>query len=441
MDPLNNDNIIAEITPAGRGGVSAIRISGQDAKELVSSFLSLNLKKERYAYYISHELDEFVVIYYKAPKSYTGEHVCEIFCHANPALVDDIINLFITKSRFKLRVAEPGEFTKRAYLNGKMDLVQAESVIDVINASSAVMAKQKNRLLKGEFSENIKNIKAELLDLASLCETHMDFAEDDPGIFDYKIAEQKVLGIEKNICGLIDSSILVKDVSDAIRVVITGKPNVGKSSIFNKLVEYERAIVHHTPGTTRDYIEEDFIFGGVEVCFVDTAGIRIDPESEIEKEGIRRVLEIISTASIIIEVSDDGFFTHDKDNVLRVRNKIDLLSFSVTEKEDSVFYVSALNGDGVKDLKKAALKMIKQKNKMDTQNTHRFSINTRQINHLSELKVSIHNLKEGLIGNEPVDIVSFLLRQTIGVINNVLGEGSVNEDILNSVFSKFCIGK
>ncbi len=442
MDPLNNDNIIAEITPAGRGGVSAIRISGPNIKEAASSFFGLDLKKERHAYYVSHEIDEFVVIYYKAPKSYTGEDVCEVFCHANPALVDDIINSFIIKSPFKLRMAEPGEFTKRAYLNGKMDLVQAESVIDVINASSAAMAKQKNRLLKGEFSENIKNIKAALLDLASLCEAHIDFAEDDPGIFDYSTAKQKVSEIDKNICSFIDSCTLVKNVSDAVRVVITGKPNVGKSSIFNKLVEYERAIVHHAPGTTRDYIEEDFIFNGIEVCFVDTAGIRTDPGSEVEKEGIRRVLEIISTASIIVEVSDDSCFTHDGDNTIRVHNKIDLFSgSSIAKKEEGVFYVSALNGEGVKELKKAVLKMVKQKSKMDIQNMHRFSVNTRQISYLSELKMSIHNLSKGFLDNEPIDAISFLLRQAIGVINKVLGDGPVNEDILNSVFSKFCIGK
>ena len=441
MDLLNSDNIIAEMTPTGRGGVSAIRISGPDSNFIVSSFFDKNIKKERYAYYFSHEVDDFVVLYYKAPKSYTGEDVCEIFCHANPALVDSVINLFISKNKNKLRLAKPGEFTKKAYLNGKIDLVQAEAVVDIINASSADMAKQKTRMLKGLFSQKIKTIKDQLVDMASVCETHIDFSEDDPGIFDYESNLKKIKDIRESVVRFIDSCALIKDVSDSVRVVITGNPNVGKSSLFNKFVEYERAIVHHSPGTTRDYIEEYFVLDGIEVCFVDTAGLRKDPESEIEQEGIRRVLDIINSASIIIEISDNGLFSHTDSNVIKVQNKIDLLPLSNLNKQKGVFYVSIKTGEGLDELRQYVFSLINQNYKMSIHSTSAFSVNTRQISYLTNLKESIQKLEKGLFDNEPLDVVSFLLRENIAIVNGVLGEGVVSEDILNSVFSKFCIGK
>ncbi len=439
MDLLSKDNIIAEITPVGRGGVSAIRISGPNAKSITSSFLGKDINKERHAYYVQHEIDDLVVVYYKAPDSYTGEDVCELFCHGNPALVDDLINSMIKNSGYQVRTACNGEFTKRAYLNGKIDLVQAEAVVDIINASSVSMIAQKRRLLKGELSQKLNEIKDGLLELASLYEANIDFSDDDLGLFDEGVVKHRLAGLERISQDLLSSAVLVNDVSDTLKIVIVGLPNVGKSSLFNRLVEYERSIVHHLPGTTRDYIEEDIIVDGTEVSFVDTAGFRELTDSDVEKEGIRRINDLLKTASIVIEVSDDGNFSIDLQNVVRVLNKADLVNDVKVKK--GVCLVSAKTGLGIIELKKIIFDMIRQKNKMNSQKEGAFTINSRQIKYLNDINKSIQNIKNGLANKEPLDLMSFLLRESLFVLNNVLGSESVNEDILNDLFSRFCIGK
>ncbi len=438
MDPLKKDNIIAEITPAGRAGVSAIRVSGPDSKHIVSNFFSTELSKERHMYYVRSTIDDVMLVYYRSPESYTGEDCCEIFCHGNPAVVDHIIKSMI-QSHPLLRMATNGEFTKRAYLNGRIDLLQAEAVLDIINSSNVSMAKQKGRILKGELSTRLLSIKKTLIELSSICEADIDFSDEGLNVFDPIKVKSSLDGIEQDINSILSSASLVKDVSDTIRVLIVGRPNVGKSSLFNKLIEYERAIVHHTPGTTRDYIEEDIIVDGVEVTFIDTAGVREEVTCDIEKEGIKKVSDIKNTATMIIEVSDDDVFVEKAPLVIKVRNKIDI--YDVKRKEKDVHYISTLLGEGIRELKKEVFDLISQKNKIDTQKTNIFSINTRQINYLNEIKMSIHSLQNGLSEKVSADIFSFMLRDSISVINKMLGEEDVGEKVLDELFSRFCIGK
>jgi tRNA modification GTPase len=438
MDPLKKDNIIAEITPAGRAGVSAIRVSGPDSKHIVSDFFGAKLCKERHMYYVKSTIDDVMLVYYKSPESYTGEDSCEIFCHGNPSVVDHIIKSML-KSHPLLRMATNGEFTKRAYLNGRMDLIQAEAVLDIINSSNVNMAKQKGRILKGELSDRLLSIKKILVELSSICEADIDFSDEGLNVFDPRKAKSILDGVERDINSIINSASLVKDVSDTMRVVIVGRPNVGKSSLFNKLIEYERAIVHHTPGTTRDYIEEDIVVDGVEVTFIDTAGLREDVTSDIEKEGIKKVSDIKNTATIIIEVSDDDVFVEKSFVVLKVRNKIDIHNVKKLDKD--VHYVSTFTGEGIVKLKENIFSLISQNIKTDSQRSNVFSVNTRQINYLNNIKMSIQTLQNGLSDQISADIFSFMLRDSISVINKMLGEEDISEKVLDELFSKFCIGK
>ena len=439
MELVFSDNIVAEMTPPGRSAVSGIRISGPNSKNIIEAVLGLKIDKPRHSYYAKHEIDELVVVYYRAPNSYTGQDTCEIFCHGNPSVVHSIIEKILTVKGFNTRLATQGEFTKRAYLNGKMDLMQAEAVIDLINSSTKKAAELRNKTLKGILSEKVNSIKDRLLELAVKAELEIDFEEDKAGIFEHQKSADIINNITKEIDELLNSFKTIERLSGDIKVLITGKANVGKSSLFNKILEYERSIVHHLPGTTRDYIEAEIVLGDFEVTFIDTAGLRDDYDSDIEKKGAQKIKDLITEAFLIVEVYSDDNYTDNKDKTLIVRNKVDVLVPS--KKTKSVVFTSAHSGEGIRELKKEIENRIKDHIKTTDERDSVFLFNKRQLALLHTLKQRLSELYASVIRNENIDMISFMLRDNIKIIDELTGKEHVSEEVLNELFSRFCIGK
>jgi tRNA modification GTPase len=418
--------IIAEITPAGKGAVSGLRISGKETKKILEDFFDLKVKKNRHAYFIKNKIDEVVIIFYKSPNSYTGEDVAEIFCHANPLIVNELINELLKFNN--VSIAEPGEFTKRAFLNGKMDLIQAESVLDLINANSKSILSYKKKVLTGYFSDKIKEIRKTLMGIAVKAELEIDF-EEEGFVFDIKEAQKEIKNILKYLDDLISSFYLIEKLSKDIKVAIVGEPNVGKSSIFNKLINKERSIIDEKPGTTRDYIEEQIVSDKMNLILIDTAGIR-NAITKVEKEGIKRTNEILKNVDFIIEVTDrdDYFFEHP--NSLKVRNKIDL-GYS---KQKGVLYVSAFEDIGILELKEKLFNKInKNLDKLNNRSDF-FMVTKRQESLIIKLRESLSDYE-----NLKVDSFSFILKKSIDIIDELLG--SKEKEVLDELFSNFCIGK
>jgi len=439
MELFFSDNIIAEMTPHGRAAVSGLRISGPDVKSIIEKSLNINLKKPRYAYHINHELDDLVVVYYKAPYSYTGQDVCEIFCHGNPTVVNAITDLLIGFKGFKIRTANPGEFTKIAYLNGKMDLMQAESVVDLINSSTKKAAELRGKTLRGDLSNNIVAIKKRLLDLAVRSELEIDFDEDRAGVFNYEAGLKELIALKDITDGLLRSFKNIEKLSGDIKVLITGKANVGKSSLFNKILEYERSIVHHLPGTTRDYIEAELMLGDVEIVLIDTAGLRDGYDSDVEEMGAKKIHDLTKEAFIIIEVSTDDNCVSNLGKTIVVRNKMDLVKPKIKQK--NIIYTCAYTGEGIKELKLELEKRIKDHIKIADDRDDIFLFNKRQVLLISKLSDSLESTIVAIKKESNVDIISFLITNCIHVVDELLGKDHITDEVLDELFSRFCIGK
>jgi len=436
------DNIVAEITPAGRAAVSGIRVSGKDSKQIIENIFNITIDGEREtrkARFVDHDLDDVVVIYYQAPHSYTGEDVCEIFCHGNPSVVNNIINAVLAVKNYRIRLASPGEYTKRAYLNGKMDLLQAEAVVDVINSSSNTALKYRSRMLKGGLSGILSEVKQDILDIATHLELEIDFEEEDYR-FDHSSSIKMVDRSLDKIKGLIDSCSRFEFLSKEIKVVIVGKANAGKSSLFNRVIEHERSIVHHLPGTTRDYIDAEVFVDGLNITFVDTAGFRDGASSEVEKQGLKKIDELINDAALIVEISENDDYVFDsKKNAIKVRNKIDV---TLPKKRDKgVFYVSALTGEGVGGLKKGVAAFLKKDLEFVDERQDFYLLTKRQKGAITVLSKEIHELHNAISSKQPIDAVSFVARRCILIIDELMGKVQATDEVLDVLFSRFCIGK
>lgn len=432
-------NIVAEITPSGRGAVSGIRISGPDARVIVETLFNIQLNKERFSYYIKHKIDELILCYYKTPASYTGEDVCEFFCHGNPVIVNSVIEELLSIKTYPVRVAKPGEFTKRAYLNGKIDLLQAEAVLDVINSSTQKALELNSKTLNGALSSIAQDIKRSLVEIAILTELEIDFQEETPSFFNH----ETVLPIVEEICLKLDRILSsfrsVSKLSGLIRILIIGRANVGKSSLFNSILEYERSIVHHLPGTTRDYIEAELFFGSFQALLTDTAGLRNEYDCDVEQKGAKRVRELLDTATLLIEVSDTDCFSSDPKKSIFVRNKADL--DPIEKKVEGVFYTSAKSGDGVLELKKEIENKLGKILNIDDKRGDAFLLNKRQEQALLELKNIVTMLKRELELKNNIDIISFVNKEAITAMDKFTGAVTATDNILDELFSRFCIGK
>lgn len=437
------DTITAIATPLGTGGVGVIRISGEKAFQIIEKIFSnpkFEPRKFNHGWILDNgkRIDEVIVLPFFAPNSYTGENVVEIQCHGGVNVVKNILNLVLENGA---RMAERGEFTKRAFLNKRMDLSQAESVADIIHSKTSDFAKVSMKNLSGVLKEKIDGIRNDIFEVLSKITAGIDFPEDvkEPE-YDYLIErfENIISQIDVVLSGAKTSNIFRQGVS----VAIVGKPNVGKSSLFNALLSLDRAIVTDIAGTTRDVLRETLDLG-IPVTLIDTAGIRENEEvSKVEKIGIEYSKQSLDEADLVLFVYDasQGLDDEDKEvlellkdkNYILIANKSDLKEID----ENDAVRISALKGDGVKELKESLTKKVCD---IEPENLE-FVTNNRQQVCLSRARTSIEQALLAAQLRELQDLISIDVKSAILALDELTGE-LITDDILNNIFDHFCIGK
>lgn len=447
----SNDTIVALATPEGRGAMAVIRVSGPEAIQIVDDmYRAQTIKNQKsrslhYGWLQSKDgalLDEVVMSLYHAPRSYTHEDVVEISCHGNPLIANSIINAIIEKGA---RLAEPGEFTMRAFKNGAFDLAQAEAVADVINAESPVAHEIALRQLRGGYSSELKKLRDKLLNLASLFELELDFSEEDVEFADRKQLLETVKEIQDAVGKLINSYRAGNVFKQGFPTVIVGKPNAGKSTLLNLLLNENRAIVSDIPGTTRDVIEERFHIDGYQFRLIDTAGLRAS-EDPVEQEGVRRTAEQAKASSIAIYLFDLTKETWEEaetylktlefgpeTKVIPVANKMD--AAPVSGLPEHVLPLAALTGQNVAEL---TARMVKIAEELRPE-----SVIVTSLRHLEALKKcekALQAVENGLSEGCSSELVAVDMRQALDALGEITGEVTT-EDLLGNIFSQFCIGK
>lgn len=450
--PSIEDTITAIATPYGIGALAIVRISGKNAISAADSILRGKKRINEVASHTIHYgkimdernelIDDVLVSVFKAPNSYTGEDLIEISCHGNPLIAQKIIAEIL---KHDVRIAEPGEFTKRAFLNNKIDLAQAEAIADIISSRSEASLRGARNQLDGILSKNLTFLRQSLLDTLSFLEIELDFAEEDIELIARGELIKKIESIIESIENLRKTYSFGKIFRDGVNVAIVGKPNVGKSSLLNYLLKESRAIVSHIPGTTRDIIREELTIDGILFKLFDTAGIRVS-EDVIEIEGVRRSNEAVFNSDIVLFLNDvEQGFSNElfnelcqlgvQDRVITVVNKIDL---GKTEEIPNSIEISALTGEGIGKL----LQELKKK-AIGTASYSEKSAVVSNIRHYNCLKSALSSLKnaavsarDGLSG----EFIAVDLRNAIDSLGEIIGEVT-SEDILNNIFSQFCIGK
>lgn len=459
-----NDTIVALATPAGAGAIAVLRLSGPDAITIASAlFHSVSGKKlidqKTHTVHLGHIkdgekiIDEVLATVFKNPNSYTGENVVEISCHGSNFIQQEIIQLCL---RNGCRMAEPGEFTLRAFLHGKMDLSQAEAVADLIASDSAASHQLAMQQMRGGFSSEIQKLREELLNFASLIELELDFAEEDVEFADRTEFQKLVLRISEVLKRLIDSFAIGNVLKNGIPVAIVGEPNVGKSTLLNALLNEERAIVSDIAGTTRDTIEDEINIGGIGFRFIDTAGIR-ETSDTIEGLGIQKTFQKIEQAQVVIYMFDAEKFAESTDklkmeietiknkypqkNLIKVANKTDKLSGSQLDslqKEIShLILISAKSGLGVENLQHTLLEFV---NTGALRNNETIVTNSRHYDALLKALEEIQKVQYGLDTDLSGDLLAIDLRQALYYLGSITGQVSEDE-ILGNIFANFCIGK
>ncbi len=449
----DNDTIIAVATPPGTGGIAVLRLSGPRAKEIAASICAVsgmqpNTLQHTYFRDGYELLDEGIISYFREPKSYTGEDVIEISCHGGWHASKTIQQALL---RHGARLAKPGEFTLRAFLNGKMDLAQAEAVAQLVAAHTDAAGKAALRQLEGGLSKEIKLMRSRILDVMSLLEVELDFSEEDIQFATREERTKTIRELIENCEGLSESYLQGRLLREGIRVAIVGPPNSGKSTLFNSLVEEERAIVSPHPGTTRDVIEARLDMGGMEVILLDTAGVH-DSGEEIEKAGISKALREIQRADVlflVIDINehnkvDKGILGEIKERpVVVVWNKVDSISSARNTKTPAIpgvshemkaVRVSALHHQGLDELKHA-MKQLVFASETDTRN-----IQVTEARHKQEIDEASQSLQRALNGLEDTTLCAADLRDAADALGRITGE-TIGEEILDRIFSKFCIGK
>jgi len=464
-----NDNIVALATPSGAGAIAVIRVSGPDAVKLVAPIFRAKSKKDLLDQ-PSHTLhlgniidgeriiDEVLVSVFHGPKSYTGENTIEVSCHGSPYIQQEIIQLLIRRG---CRSAEAGEFTLRAFLNGKMDLSQAEAVADLISSENAASHQMAMQQMRGGFSNEIQKLRQELLDFASLIELELDFAEEDVEFANRDEFRQLVSRIQNVLKKLIDSFAVGNVLKNGIPVAIVGEPNVGKSTLLNALLNEERAIVSEIAGTTRDTIEDEISIGGIGFRFIDTAGIR-ETEDVVESIGIKRTFEKISQAQVVIFLLDAEKFKvqgsrfrveikkiknqFPQKPLIIVANKIDQsseseiaeLNVTLSSVEGSHYLpISAKSGTGVEELQQKLLQFV---NTGELRNNNTIVTNSRHYNALLSALEEINKVQDGINHNLSGDLLAIDIREALHYFGEITGE-ITNDDLLGNIFANFCIGK
>ncbi|EKQ57779.1 MULTISPECIES: tRNA uridine-5-carboxymethylaminomethyl(34) synthesis GTPase MnmE [unclassified Clostridium] len=456
------DTISAIATPIGEGGVAIIRISGEKALKIASKIFkpknSYDIEKMetytmKYGNIIDLEsneiIDEVILSYMKAPNSYTGENVVEINCHGGIVSTNSVLNEVIKAGA---RLAEPGEFTKRAFLNGRIDLSQAEAVMDIITAKTELAMKAAMLQSNGALSNEIANLRRYLLNVLALIEYAVDFTEDDEDVIDANLLTEVKDGISKTIVkvkGLLANADEGKIIREGLNMVIVGKPNVGKSSLLNALLKERRAIVTDIPGTTRDVIEEYINVDGIPIRIIDTAGIR-ETEDIVEKIGVEKSKEKIEEADLIIlmldasrEISEDDQLIIDKikhKKYITLLNKVDLdikISRDIIDNLGNKIGISAKTGEGIDDLKRE-IKNLFFNGEISSESL--IISNTRHKQALYKALDNCNIALDKFNANEYLDLISIYITAAMKALGEITGD-ELEEDLLNKIFSEFCVGK
>ena len=473
---LNEDTICAPATTPGTGAISVIRVSGQEALDIADKVIKCRKGtiSEAKGYTIKFGnvfspdgdiVDEVLVSVFKSPHSYTGENSVEISCHASSFIVSSILNLLYGAGA---RAAQPGEFTQRAYLNGKMDLAQAEAVADVIASQNAAAHKIAFNQMKGGFSSELRDMRSELLELVSLMELELDFSEEEVEFADRSRLDGLLSALIDHITRLIDSFKLGNAIKNGVPVAIAGATNTGKSTLLNALLGEERAIVSDIHGTTRDTIEELLNLDGILFRFIDTAGLR-ETDEVVEKIGIERTFKKISEASVVLgmidltrdfettsetvnEIIDKVDF--DSQNLVILLNKTDISEVNknvriknyivslienkgINQECVKLIEISAKTGSGLSELRNILVKT--QQNLLADSDTTLVT-NQRHVQALTDSRTSLLRVRDGLASGLPTDLAAQDIREAIYHLGSIVGEISTDE-VLGNIFANFCIGK
>lgn len=447
----NDDTITALATPAGVGAISVIRVSGPESFKSVDTIFHGGVRISEADSHTIHYgkinsngeiIDDVLVSVFHNPNSYTGEDSVEISTHGSPLIVEKIIASLI---RQNVRMAEPGEFTKRAFLNGRIDLAQAEAVIDVINSRTEASLRGARNQLDGLLSKKVDSLRELLINTSSLIELELDFAEEDVEFMSLQQILKNIDQIIGEIDKLLSTYSFGKVIHDGVNVAIVGKPNVGKSSLLNYLVKESRAIVSEIPGTTRDVIREEISVDGILFRIADTAGIRLT-EDIVEKEGVIRSRESVRNADIVIFINDviSGFSEDlykelldisESKRILTVANKIDIDSKIHFEADAKI---SALTGEGIENL----FSKMKEKSIGSNSYSEKTAIvsNIRHFHALEKSREFLENAKSSIENKMTGEFISVDLRNAESSLGEIIGKVTT-DDILNNIFMKFCIGK
>jgi len=459
---VNLDDTIAAIaTPSGRGGIGVVRIAGARAREIIEPMLRLkhDLEPGRAVFgeliepcgtgvSAPHEsrIDEVVVTFFAKPHSYTTDDIVEIAAHGSPVVLRHIVELCVAAGA---RLAEPGEFTMRAFLNGRIDLTQAEAVRDLIDSQTLYQAKIAAQQLEGALSRRLQPVKQKLVELIAVLEAGIDFAEDDVSVLPNPAILERIAAVRQPLEQLAATFAYGKIVHQGLTLAIVGQPNVGKSSLFNRLVERERAIVTATPGTTRDLVSETVAIGGIPIQLVDTAGIR-QALDEAEFIGIRKSMEALADADLVLVVLDASQPETEGNELLRqtqnrttivVGNKCDLVvsgQWPVTSGQTSRIRASALTGEGIAELRAEILRHIG--GETGAQVEAGFLTNVRHKGLVQDSLTALDAATNAVAARVPHEMLLLDLYNALRPLDAVTGT-TTTDDILNLIFSTFCIGK
>jgi len=453
-----DDTIVALATPPGVGAIGVVRLSGPAAISIINDLfpskdLSLQTSHSLHVGFLKEGdriLDEVVISLYKNPRSYTGEDVVEVSGHGSPFVLQQIIEAFISKGA---RLAKPGEFTQRAFLNGKLDLTQAEAVADLIASNTAASHKTALYNIRGGFTQQLKELRERLIRFSALIELELDFSQEDVEFADRTQLNQLIDETERVTTSLINSFKLGNVIKNGISVAIIGKPNAGKSTLLNALLNEERAIVSEMPGTTRDTIEEVINIDGILFRLIDTAGIRQHSSDMIEIAGMERSVSKMKQSDLVLYLFDANEMnpaeldeikkdlSRQEIKYLLVGNKVDVIGEAAAENkfpgEDLIHFVSASKKLNIGKLMSAMVDVVLE-GQLQTEDV--IVTNVRHYQALQQLYVSLLDIRKGLNEKLPGDLVALDIRRALHFLGEITGE-ITNEDQLDYIFSKFCIGK